>query len=162
MEGSFPRAVCVLKGAEVSGKIFFIQQADGMSTKITGQVMGLKQGLHAFHIHEYGDNTSGCSSAGPHFNPFKKPHGGPDDTERHLGDLGNMLADANGVANLNMEDKMIRLDGPHSILGRALVIHADPDDFGRGGDANSRETGNSGARLACGIIGLAPPHQSNI
>jgi Cu-Zn family superoxide dismutase len=66
-----------------------------------------------------------------------------------------MFADATGVARLDVVDKMISLDGPHSILGRTMVVHADADDFGRGGHELSRETGNSGARLACGVIGLA-------
>lgn len=106
-------------------------------------------------------------SAGPHFNPFAKVHGGPTDGIRHAGDLGNVTA-AGGVAKVNITDKQISLSGKlrcekwsirndeilmimtFSILGRTLVVHADPDDLGKGGHELSKTTGNAGARLACG------------
>ncbi|KAK4481675.1 hypothetical protein RD792_012582 [Penstemon davidsonii] len=92
---------------------------------------------------------------GPHFNPLKKDHGSPlDDEERHVGDLGNILAGSDGVAEISITDKKIQLSGEHSILGRAVVVHADPDDLGRGGHELSKTTGNAGARVGCGIIGL--------
>lgn len=119
---------------------------------------GLKQGLHGFHIHEFGDNTNGCISAGPHFNPDKKEHGGPTDAERHVGDLGNVEANAEGIAKINIHDKQISLTGPNSILGRTVVVHADPDDLGKGGHELSKTTGNAGGRLACAVIGLAQPN----
>lgn len=72
-------------------------------------------------------------SAGPHFNPFGKEHGGPTDEIRHAGDLGNVIADDNGVAKVNITDKQISLSGNLSILGRTAVVHADPDDLGKGG-----------------------------
>ncbi|XP_050596020.1 superoxide dismutase [Cu-Zn] [Bombus affinis] len=148
------KAVCVLQG-EVKGTLYFEQSDSSSPVKVTGQVTGLKQGLHGFHIHEFGDNTNGCTSAGPHFNPLKKDHGGPDAEVRHVGDLGNVEANANGVANVNITDKVIQLQGPHNIIGRTLVVHADPDDLGKGGVELSKTTGNAGARLACGVVGIA-------
>ena len=71
----------------------------------------------------------------------------------HIGDLGNVQTDANGVVTVHIKDKMISLNGEHSILGRCLVVHEKPDDLGRGGDDESKKTGNSGARISCGIIG---------
>lgn len=104
-------------------------------------------GLHGFHVHEFGDNTNGCMSAGPHFNPNGQEHGGPTDSVRHAGDLGNVQAGANGVATVNISDKQISLVGDNSIIGRTLVVHADQDDLGKGGHELSKTTGNAGARL---------------
>jgi len=148
------KAVCVLKGdTAVSGTVYFEQQAGG-PVKLTGELKGLTQGLHGFHVHEYGDNTNGCTSAGPHFNPSGKEHAGPEDASRHVGDLGNVTANADGVAKVDISDKVISLTGDLSVIGRTMVIHADPDDLGRGGHELSKTTGNAGARLACGVIGL--------
>ncbi|XP_033215059.1 superoxide dismutase [Cu-Zn] [Belonocnema kinseyi] len=147
------KAVCVLQG-EVKGTLFFEQTKDSEPVKVTGEITGLKKGLHGFHIHEFGDNTNGCTSAGPHFNPSGKEHGGPTDDVRHVGDLGNVEAGDNGVAKVNITDKQIQLKGANNIIGRTLVVHADPDDFGKGGHELSKTTGNAGARLACGVIGI--------
>lgn len=123
--------------------------------KVTGEVSGLGKGLHGFHVHEFGDNTNGCISAGAHFNPHIKEHGGPDHDVRHVGDLGNVEAGDNGIAKVNITDKVISLSGEHNIVGRTLVVHADPDDLGLGGHELSKSTGNAGARVACGVIGIA-------
>ncbi|XP_071565928.1 superoxide dismutase 1 [Temnothorax nylanderi] len=152
------KAVCVLRpgqqGGPVTGTVHFEQAESQSEVKVTGQISGLKKGLHGFHIHEFGDNTNGCTSAGPHFNPLEKDHGGPNDNVRHVGDLGNVEADANKVAEINIADSKIQLHGPHSIIGRTLVVHADPDDLGKGGHELSKTTGNAGDRLACGVIGI--------
>ncbi|OQR72192.1 superoxide dismutase-like [Tropilaelaps mercedesae] len=147
------RAVAVLNAEPVKGVIWFTQEND--SVKVNGEVTGLTKGLHGFHVHEFGDNTNGCISAGPHFNPTKKKHGGPSDEERHVGDLGNLVADDSGKAVVNLTDKLIALDGEHNIIGRSLVVHADPDDLGKGGHELSLTTGNAGARVACAVIGRA-------
>jgi len=147
------KAVCVIAG-DVNGKIYFEQTGDGPVT-VTGEVSGLAAGKHGFHVHEFGDNTNGCISAGPHFNPNKQVHGGPDSDVRHVGDLGNVEADASGVAKVNISDKVIALNGANNIIGRTLVVHADIDDLGVGGHELSSTTGNAGARLGCGVIGLA-------
>ena len=100
--------------------------------------------------------TNGCISAGPHFNPHKKTHGGPADENRHVGDLGNIEAGEDNVGRYDYEDAMISLTDPeHSIIGRSMVVHLKEDDLGRGGDDESLKTGNAGARLACGVIGLS-------
>ena len=101
-------------------------------------------------------------STGPHFNPAGKTHGAPTDEERHAGDLGNITANADGVAVLDLRDAQIPLDGPNSILGRAVVVHELADDLGQGDPSEpgtqgktSKTTGNAGARLACGVMGRA-------
>jgi len=138
----------------VKGTIWFTQDGSGPVT-VKGEISGLKEGLHGFHVHEFGDTTDGCTSAGPHFNPHGKTHGGPADAERHAGDLGNVTAGGDGVAKVSVTDSSISLSGPLSIVGRTLVCHADPDDLGKGGHELSKTTGNAGARVACGVIGLA-------
>ncbi|KAH0950805.1 hypothetical protein HN011_007485 [Eciton burchellii] len=149
------KAICILQGdSSVKGTVFFEQAKGSDSVKVTGEISGLKQGLHGFHIHEFGDNTNGCISAGAHFNPLGKEHGGPNQEVRHIGDLGNVEAGADGVAKVNITDSMIQLSGEHNIIGRSLVIHADPDDLGQGGHELSKTTGNAGSRLACGIVGI--------
>jgi len=149
------KAVCVLKGDGVQGTVWFTQEKEGTPVSVTGEIKGLKAGLHGFHVHQFGDTTDGCTSAGPHFNPFGKTHGGPTDAERHAGDLGNVTAGDDGVAKFELKDTQISLSGNISVVGRTMVVHADPDDLGKGGHELSSTTGNAGARVACGVIGLA-------
>ncbi|KAJ6858407.1 hypothetical protein NC652_040859 [Populus alba x Populus x berolinensis] len=126
------KAVALITGdSNVRGSLHFIQEPNG-ATHVTGRIAGLSPGLHGFHIHALGDTTNGCNSTGPHFNPLKKDHGAPCDNVRHAGDLGNIIAGPNGVAEVSIKDFQIPLSGKHSILGRAVVVHADPDDLGKG------------------------------
>ncbi|KAJ7366936.1 superoxide dismutase [Mycena albidolilacea] len=148
------KAVVVLKGdSQATGTVTFEQRKK--SVVVTGELRNLDPlALRGFHIHQSGDLTNGCLSTGPHFNPFGKNHGSPNDTERHVGDLGNIKTDADGTASFEFEDSLISLNGPLSIVGRAVVLHAGTDDLGRGDDDESLKTGNAGARAACGVIGL--------
>ncbi|KAL2511190.1 Superoxide dismutase [Cu-Zn] 2 [Abeliophyllum distichum] len=148
------KAVAVLKGtSNVEGVVILTQEADG-PTNVNVRVTGLTPGKHGFHLHEFGDTTNGCISTGPHFNPNGKTHGAPEDEVRHAGDLGNIVADTNGVAEATIVDNQIPLSGPHSVVGRAFVVHELEDDLGKGGHELSLSTGNAGGRLACGVVGL--------
>uniref|UniRef100_Q6TKF7 Superoxide dismutase [Cu-Zn] n=1 Tax=Clonorchis sinensis TaxID=79923 RepID=Q6TKF7_CLOSI len=150
------KAVCVLKGdVGVQGTATFTQEVDGGPVTVDVHLTGLTPGKHGFHVHAFGDTTNGCVSAGPHFNPTGVDHGAPEDPVRHVGDLGNVEANAQGVVQRVFTDKIISLTGPSSIVGRAMVVHELEDDLGRGGHEFSKTTGNAGGRLACGVIGLA-------
>ncbi|KAL6571556.1 cysteine desulfurase Selenocysteine lyase [Orobanche hederae] len=149
------KAVAVLSSSEgVSGTINFTQEGDG-PTNVIGNISGLKPGLHGFHVHALGDTTNG-----PHFNPADKEHGAPDDEVRHAGDLGNIIAGEDGKACFTIADNQIPLSGRNSIIGRAIVVHADPDDLGRGGHELSKATGNAGARIAC-VVSLVFRAENN-
>jgi len=133
------------KDNTVHGEVKFIQK-DGY-VLITAHVEGLTPGKHGFHIHEAGDcSAPDGSSAKGHFNPTHKDHGGPDAQDRHEGDLGNLNADANGVANYKRKDKVVQLSGDNTIIGRSVIVHGGKDDY------KTQPTGNSGARVACGVI----------
>jgi len=140
-------------GSGVLGTISFTQAADTAPVNFNGAVTGLKDGNHGFHVHQSGDLSKGCATAGPHFNPYNRTHGAPSDAERHVGDLGNIGAH-DGVAHIQGADNLISLNGPNSIVGRAIVVHADFDDLGRGTFPDSKTTGHAGARLACCVVGI--------
>lgn len=150
------KAVAVLRGNEgVSGVVTLEQTSEAEATTISYEIKGnTPNAERGFHIHEFGDVTNGCVSAGPHFNPFQKTHGAPGDEVRHVGDMGNVKTDANGVAKGSFQDNLIKLLGPTSVVGRSVVIHAGTDDLGKGGVEESLKTGNAGGRPACGVIGL--------
>ncbi|XP_043273057.1 superoxide dismutase [Cu-Zn]-like isoform X2 [Venturia canescens] len=123
--------------------------------KISGSIKGLTPGMHGFHVHEKGDLTMGCGSAGAHFNPYLTLHGAPQDPLRHVGDLGNIEAKEDGVAEVDIIDHYLTLAGVRGAIGRALIVHEKPDDLGRGNTEDSAKTGSAGARLACGVIGYS-------
>ena len=131
---SVTKAVAVLsptKGSSVSGTVAFTKVEGGV--KIVGEVTGLTPGQHGFHIHEFGD----CSA--------------PDATPHHAGDFGNLEADASGKAHYERVDTTISLDGADSIVGHGVIVHEKADDL------KTQPTGNAGARVACGVIGVAKP-----
>ena len=143
------KAEAVLKptqGNSVAGSVVFRQ--DGDAVLVTAEVSGLAPGAHGFHIHEKGDcSAPDATSAGGHFNPTGKPHGNPEHTDHHGGDMPQLVADAAGVARLTARLPGLLIgDGATSVLGRGVIVHAAPDDF------KTQPTGNSGARVACGVI----------
>lgn len=150
------QAVAVLRDSQtgkVFGQVDFVQGSDGNVT-ISGEIQNVADKTqHGFHIHEFGDTTNGCTSAGAHFNPDNCDHAGPQDSIRHVGDLGNITGGSGNVAKFQFKDSVIQLTGSRSIIGRALVLHEKEDDLGRGGNPDSKKTGNAGGRVACGVIG---------
>jgi len=151
MPGSGPKATARLeptKGSNVRGNVEFTE-ASGGKVRVTADVSGLRPNAEfGFHIHEAGDCSSGDGmSAKGHFNPFGRPHGRPGAAERHAGDLPSLSAGKDGRAKVDVTVDQVSLKpGPTSIVGRGIIIHADPDDY------KTQPTGNSGARLACGVI----------
>lgn len=135
------------KGSKAFGEATFEQVGDKVRVIVFAQ--GLTPGRsHGFHIHEVGDCSSGDGmSTKGHFNPHGKPHGHPTSGERHAGDLPMLVAEKNGRAKLDVTVDGIAIgQGAGNIVGRGLIIHADPDDY------KTQPTGNSGARIACGVI----------
>jgi superoxide dismutase, Cu-Zn family len=136
------------KGNSVQGVVTFEKVDKGV--RIIANLTGLKSGRHGFHIHEFGDITAtDGSSAGGHFNPMDMPHNTPMTSKRHAGDMGNINADEKGNAHLDYIDPIMKLDGESSIVGHAVIIHEKEDDF------KTQPTGNAGARIAYGVIGIA-------
>lgn len=144
-------AIAVLqpaKGSSAGGVITFDKTDEGI--KITAKVTGLKPGKHGFHIHEFGDlSAPDFTSAGGHFSPLKNQHGAPTAQNRHEGDMGNLEADGSGNAVLEWTDDRISFHGHNSVLGRAVIVHENPDDY------TTQPTGNAGGRVAGGVIGMA-------
>src|SRR6266496_6396252 len=136
-------------GNNVTGTVTFMPVAGGV--QVHAEIAGLTPGPHGFHIHEFGDcSAADASSAGAHFNPTNQPHAGPDTAARHEGDMGNVEADAAGNAKLDYVDHQISLaNDAKSAIGRSVVVHAKPDDL------KTQPSGDSGARIACGVIGWA-------
>ena len=135
------------KGNKVSGTVTFMRQADGKGVKIKADIMGLTPGQHGFHIHEKGDcSAPDATSAGGHFNPTKVNHGAPSATPHHGGDFGNITADKDGNAKFETVDPDLSFEGENSVLDRAVIVHAKPDDL------KTQPTGDAGGRVSCGVI----------
>jgi Cu-Zn family superoxide dismutase len=134
------------EGASVSGRVVFTE-VDGV-VRVTADIAGLTPGAHGFHVHETGDcSAADFSSAGGHFAPEGHAHGSPGAAEHHVGDLGNLEAGADGSVHHEIESSRLTLDGGlTSVIGRAVIVHADADDL------TSQPSGAAGARVACGVI----------
>lgn len=135
---------------EARGAVTFTRK--GRVVVVAGRITGLTPGAHGFHVHEKGNCTApDASSAGPHFNPGGTAHGGPHDVAHHAGDLGNIVANSEGVAEFSIEVEGLSLGiDTNSIIGRALVVHAAADDL------QSQPAGNASSRIACGLISKGP------
>ncbi len=132
----------------VSGRLSVVPMHDGVH--LTGEIGGLApNSTHAIHIHEKGDcSAADASSAGGHFNPAGAPHGKVGGSAHHGGDMDNIVADAEGVAKVNVHASGVTLGGgaANDVAGKAVIVHAAPDDY------RTQPTGNAGGRIACGII----------
>lgn len=148
-QGMSHSGVAVLKptqGSQVRGTVRFNEIPP--KVHIVADVTGLTPGKHGFHIHEKGDcSAADASSAGGHFNPDNTKHGAPDAADHHMGDLGNLEADASGRAHYERTVDFLELAvDPKTIDGKGVIVHAGEDDL------HSQPAGNSGARVACGVI----------
>lgn len=146
-----PSAVAELastSGSTARGTVSLAQLADG-SVEVTANLRGVPPGVHGFHIHEKGDCGDNGNAAGGHYNPMNTPHGAPNADPHHAGDFGNVTADDNGNVNHRFTTRSITVtEGPATAVGRAIILHADPDDL------TTQPTGNAGARIACGVVTL--------
>ncbi len=133
-------------GTQVTGTVTFSQKGD--KVEVVANVKTLSPGKHGIHVHEKGDcSASDASSAGGHFAPGGGQHAGPTEPKRHAGDLGNLEADANGNATFTITTDALRVgSGDRDVIGKAIIIHGDPDDL------TTQPSGNSGGRIACGVI----------
>jgi len=133
-------------GNTAAGTVTFTQKGDNVS--VVANVSGLSPGSHGFHIHEKGDCSAGDGmSAGGHFNPTGKPHGDPAMPDHHVGDMPQLVADAAGKATLTADLSPMTIGASaNDIIGKAVIVHKDPDDF------KTQPAGNSGVRVACGVI----------
>ncbi|KAF4690607.1 Superoxide dismutase [Cu-Zn] [Perkinsus olseni] len=140
-------------GSGVNGTIYF-EQESFTRTKVSYEIYNLEpNSLHGTHVHELSTFTpNGCLSAGGHYNPYRSTHGDVDSDVRHVGDMGNFVADEFGVSKGSFYTDLIVLYGPVSVVSRSVVVHSGEDDLGQGGNAGSLTTGNSGSRLVCGEI----------
>lgn len=135
------------KGSKAFGEATFEQVGNKVRVIVFAQ--GLKPNQeHGFHIHEVGDCGSGDGmSTKGHFNPHGKPHAHPATGERHAGDLPALKSGKGGRGKFDVMMDIITVGpGPAGVVGRGLIIHADPDDY------KTQPTGNAGARIACGVI----------
>ncbi|KAJ1303132.1 hypothetical protein OPQ81_011332 [Rhizoctonia solani] len=150
-----PKAVVIMRKDGNGDRVGWLEFEDiGGQIHLYGQITGLSAGKHGIHVHTLGDLSGGCASVGTHYNPTNRTHGGPQSSDRHVGDLGNIEAGANGDARVDIYDNVISFSGENSILARSLVIHNGEDDFGLGNFSDSLTTGHSGTRFACGVIGF--------
>ena len=159
---------------KVIGYIQFEQTSNG-KTHISGELEGLPTGEHGMHIHTKGDSRQCCSKLGDHYNPYNLSHGDRTSVNRHVGDMGNITFDENGKCKFEFDDDLIKISRQFSVtckcssftlanspcscftsvIGRSIIIHENKDDLGKTTHTDSKTTGNSGKRIAYGIIGYA-------
>jgi Cu-Zn family superoxide dismutase len=145
-----PGAIATLEpksGSAVTGTAEFTDGSDG-TVQIVVRIANAQPGKHGLHIHENGDcSAADATSAGGHFNPEKTDHGAPEAPPHHSGDFGNIEVGADGTGTLTWTTKDVTVaDGPHSVIGRAVIFHEKEDDL------KTQPTGGAGARYACGVV----------
>ena len=135
-----------ISGSTAAGTVTFAQLADG-AVCVTVDLPGVPPGVHGFHIHDKGDCGDNGNAAGGHFNPATTAHGAPSADPHHAGDFGNVTANASGRVHTDFTTRSVTVEaGPNSVVGHAVILHANPDDL------VTQPTGNAGARIACGIV----------
>ncbi|XP_040822108.1 extracellular superoxide dismutase [Cu-Zn] [Ochotona curzoniae] len=148
-----PSARLEAEQPRVSGTIVFKQLGPGAKLEAYFDLEGFPTEANstsrAIHVHEFGDLSQGCDSTGPHYNPLAVPH------PQHPGDFGNFVVRGDGRLWKHRTGLAASLAGPHSIVGRAVVVHAGEDDMGNGNNPASLENGNAGRRLACCVVGTS-------
>ncbi len=136
--------------SHVNGVVIFTEVPNGVRVQAT--IENLEEGKHGFHVHHYGDTYAhDAESVCAHFNPTNQPHGGPHAEKRHAGDMGNITANENGIGHLDYIDTHLKLNGPESIIGRSVIVHAGEDDY------TTQPTGNAGKKIGVGVIGIKNP-----
>lgn len=147
-----PTAVAALTptsaASTASGTVEFTEMQDG-SVRVAVRLTGVAEGVHGFHVHENGDCGNGGNAAGGHFNPTGAPHGAPGAPPHHAGDFGNVTADPQGQVRSEFTTRSVAVtSGQRSVVGRAVILHANPDDL------TTQPTGDAGGRIACGVVRL--------
>ncbi len=143
-------AIISQNASNIQGHVTFVHLTD-CTMKVICSIYNLQPGKHGFHVHRSGDVSQECKKVCSHYNPENKKHGGTTGVNRHKGDLGNVVANQNGICTT----ELIAACSVHEIIGRSIVIHENEDDLGTGCNEESTKTGNAGAKLACGVIGIA-------
>jgi Cu-Zn family superoxide dismutase len=153
MGADVKEAVAVVHGTKGNEKVMGVVKFTdtGAGVKVVADIEGLEPNSeHGFHVHEFGDcsDMEKAMSAGGHYNPEKHQHGKPGDPNSHVGDMGNIKADASGKAHIELTLGAATVSGKNALLGRGVILHAKADDF-------SQPVGNAGGRIGCGVIGVA-------
>nr|CAB3228946.1 copper chaperone for superoxide dismutase-like [Phallusia mammillata] len=151
-------AVAEISGTKVRGVVRMLQ-LDEQNCLFEGTLDGLSPGEHGLNIHEFGDLSNGCVNCGEHYNPHGRQHGGRNKSERHVGDLGNISAEKNGRSVFRFVDDQVKV---WDIIGRSMVVHEKADDLGQGQYDSSKQHGNSGQGLACGIVARSAGLMQNV
>ena len=156
LEGSLKYGICILRCEQKHehGIVLFRELSVGGPVNIHVFIENIAPGNHGFHIHQSGDVSEGSKSLCAHYNPLEKDNGDLNDSEAHMGDLGNICANDIGEAEAEFEAEYVRLRGEYSVFGRSVVVHEDEDDLGKGEYEDSKITGHSGNRILWGIIGV--------
>jgi len=137
-----------ISGSHATGTVHFQELGDG-SVDVQADITGATPGVHGFHVHDKGDCGDNGNAAGGHFNPLNTPHASPEAQSHHAGDFGNVTADANGEVHTHFNTRSVTVhEGVTSVVGHAVILHANPDDL------VTQPSGNAGPRIACGIVTL--------